>query len=840
MRMPPWRSLAAAAVVLGSVVAALALVIGLTDEAEPSPAGLARPGAAAWRGLVGAPRPPVALGQRVIVLLKAPSLADRVRQAGGLATNAAERRWTATALASQEQFLSELAAQGIVAKPSLQFTRVVNGFSAIADASAVVLLERSPRVAGVYPVRAAFPAALAETSNVAAPLPAAPAAYRGTGITVALLDTAVDPATPYLHGRVSAGYDVLEGGAAARYDQRPGGDRLETHGTATAGIVAGLGRAGGPTGVAPDVTVLPIRVAGWQRDAAGRWSIHGRTDQIIAGLERAVDPNRNGDAHDAARVTLIPLSEPFSAFPHNPLSIAVSGAVALDSLVVVPAGNDGPGGPGFGSIGGPGGAPDALTAGAADLRPSVSQVSVSFRAGLRVLLHRQLELLTSSGPDAGATFEVVAVRGKSNLFGPKGGSRVAGRAALLAAGATPRRAARRAAEAGAAVVVLAGDNLPAGSLGLDPAIRVPVLSAPAALPTLVRRYAAEGATTILAIGPGSDEGATGAAAPAAFSSWGQAFGGHVKPDVVASGVAVQTATPGADENGLSHFVTVSGTSVAAAVVAGVAARLAHSRPALDAEGLRSALVATARPLRGASLAAQGTGVVDGGRAAVTELVADRASISFGRGAGDGWQGRRTLTLRNVSTRALTVDAYARTRGQGIVLRLAPRRLRIPPGREANIRIAVRVAELTRADVVSGIIRIAPRGSQPLVVPWSVLLAPPPPDLIGDIELSERSFEPSDLTPAVLTVRLGTIERERGRDVLQPVHRLDVYLAEDDGAVVGLLARLRDVLPGQFAFGLTGRGPDGNQLAPGSYRLRLVAWPEAGGLPAKRTVRFAVE
>ena len=838
--MPPWRSLAAAAVVLGAVAATLTLVTGVASDGATRAVSVARPGASAWRGLVGAPRPPVALGQRVIVLLKAPSLADRVRQAGGLATNAAERRWTATALASQEQFLAELALQGVVAKPDLQFTRVVNGFSAVADASAVVLLERSPRVAGVYPVRAAFPAAIAETSDVAAPLPAAPAAYRGTGVTVALLDTAVDPATPYLHGKVSAGYDVLEGGAAARYDRRPGGDRLETHGTATAGIVAGLGRPGGPVGVAPDVTVLPIRVAGWQRDAAGRWSIHGRTDQIIAGLERAVDPNRNGDAHDAARVTLIPLSEPFSAFPHDPLSLAVSGAVALDSLVVVPAGNDGPGGPGFGSIGGPGGAPDALTAGAVDLRPSVSRVSVSFRAGLSVLLNRQLELLTSSGPDAGGAFEVVVVRGASDLFGPKGKSRVAGRAALLAAGATPRRMAMRAAGAGAAVVVLAGDHLPAGSLGLDPAIQVPVLSAPAWLPADVRTHAAKGATATLAIGRGSDELSTAALAPAAFSSWGDAFGGHVKPDVLASGVAVETATPGADENGFSHFVTVSGTSVAAAVVAGVAARLANSRPALDAEGLRSALVATARPLRGSSLEAQGTGVVDGGRAAATELVADRASISFGRGAGDGWQGRRTLTLRNVSTRALMVDTYTRARGPGIVLRLEPKRVRIPPGRAARIRVTARVAELAKADVVDGLIRIAPRGSQPLVVPWSVLLAPPPPDLIGKIELSERSFEPSDLTPAVLSVRLGTIERVRGRDVLQPIHRLDVYLAEDEGSVVGLLARLRDVLPGQFAFGLTGRGPDGNRLAPGRYRLRLVAWPEAGGPPARRTVRFAVE
>jgi subtilisin family serine protease len=840
MRTRRWRSLAAGGVVLAVVAASLVLVDRLTDEDETRAARPAKPDAAAWRGLVGTSRPAVALGQRVIVLLKAPSLADRVRQAGGLATHEAQRRWTTTALASQEQFLSELAGQGIVAKPDLQFTRVVNGFSAVADPSSVVLLERSPRVAGVYGVRAAFPSAMAETpADGATSLPVAPAAYRGTGITVALLDTAVDPATPYLHGTVLAGYDVLDGGAAARYDQRPGGGRLETHGTAAAGIVAGLGRPGGPMGVAPGVTVLPIRVAGWQRDAAGTWSIHSRTDQIIAGLERAVDPNRNGDALDAARVTLIPLSEPFSAFPDNPLARAVAGAVSLDSLVVVPAGNDGPGGPGFGSIGGPGGAPDALTAGAADLRPTVPMVSVSVRAGLSVLLHRQLELLTATAPAAETTFELVSVRAPRELFDRKGKSRVAGRAALLPAGATPRRTAARAADAGAALVLLAGDELPAGSLGLDPALAVPVLAAPAALPAVVREQSRRGTPSSLAVGRPPQE-ASVRRAPAAFSSWGYAFGAHVKPDLVATGVAVQTAMPGADEDGLSRFVTVSGTSVAAAVVAGVAARLAHARPALDAAGLRSALVATARPLRGASLASQGTGVVDGGRAAVAELVADTASVSFGRGSGDGWQGRRVLTLRNVSTRPLTVDTLARARDRGVVLRVMPKRVRIRAGGEARIRLTARVAELARADVASGRLRIGPRGSQPLVVPWSVLLAPPPDDLIGEIELSERRFEPSDLTPAVLSVRLGTIDRVRGRDVLQPIHRLDVYLADADGAVIGLLVRLRDVLPGQYALGLTGRGPDGDQLDSGPYQLRLVAWPEAGGPPARRTVRFAVE
>ena len=72
-------------------------------------------------------------------------------------------------------------------------------------------------------------------------------------------------------------------------------------------------------------------------------------------------------------------------------------------------------------------------------------------------------------------------------------------------------------------------------------------------------------------------------------------------------------------------------------------------------------------------------------------------------------------------------------------------------------------------------------------------------------------------------------------MLQPVRRLDVLLLDRDGEVLGLLARLRDVLPGQYAFGLTGRGPDGLRLEPGPYRLRLVAWPAAGGSPTRRTV-----
>ena len=43
------------------------------------------------------------------------------------------------------------------------YSRVLNGFSAPLDARAVAVLERRPEVAGVYPVRAAYPASVSST-----------------------------------------------------------------------------------------------------------------------------------------------------------------------------------------------------------------------------------------------------------------------------------------------------------------------------------------------------------------------------------------------------------------------------------------------------------------------------------------------------------------------------------------------------------------------------------------------------------------------------------------------------------------------------------------------------
>src|SRR5262249_41595928 len=110
-------------------------------------------GPASWKGLAGSQRPRVAVGQRVIVLLKAPSLAERLGDVGGLATDEQERRWTATALASQKLLISRLAVEGVAVAPEDSYTHGVNGFPAAVDRDGLRPLERSPESGRVYPVR---------------------------------------------------------------------------------------------------------------------------------------------------------------------------------------------------------------------------------------------------------------------------------------------------------------------------------------------------------------------------------------------------------------------------------------------------------------------------------------------------------------------------------------------------------------------------------------------------------------------------------------------------------------------------------------------------------------
>jgi hypothetical protein len=229
--------------------------------------------------------------------------------------------WTSAAVAQQEQFLARLSAVGARVAPEYRYVRVVNGFSARLDPTSLALLDRDCEVTGIYPVRIAYPAQSSQDEGV---LPSAVADLEvagldGTGVTVALLDTGVDPSHPYLRKRVLSGLDVIDpgsGGIAQPHPTIPG--RPARHGPELAGIVAGTDGPGGLHGIAPGAAILPVRVGGWQPNSEGGYSIYSRSDQILAGLEAAVDPNDDGDVHDAARIALIGMVEPYAAFADGP------------------------------------------------------------------------------------------------------------------------------------------------------------------------------------------------------------------------------------------------------------------------------------------------------------------------------------------------------------------------------------------------------------------------------------------------------------------------------------------------------------------------------------------
>jgi subtilisin family serine protease len=848
----PLRSVRAALLALPALAAGLVLV-----AVSGGGAGTTAQAGASWAGLAGAPRPRVALGQRMIVVLRSPSLADRVARAGGLATDTQERRWTAAALAAQNVLISRLGVQGVRIRTEFRYARVLNGFSAALDPRALSLLERAPEVAGVYPVRAAYPASVAPLRRVLAagsghrPVLSLPG-YDGRGVTIALLDTGVDRTQPFLRGRVARGIDVVGGNAAALAAPNPADrSQLERHGTEMAGLLVGDGGPYGLAGVATGASVLPIRVAGWQQNASGGWSIYARSDQILAGLESAVDPNDDDDAHDAARVALLALAEPYAAFADDPVARAAAGALRLDTLVVVPAGNDGPAGPGFGFVSGPSGGPSALTVGAADMRKDVESARVVVRIGLEVVLDRAQPVAGTAGPSAPVALAVAAppaapsstgapqAQGASlaRFFDAGGMSLVAGRAALVEPGEDPLAAVEDAARAGAAAVLVSG-GLPSGSLGLDAAASIPVVDLPASTAQRIRDALHRGASVGVAIGRAHTSPNQDRRQVAPFSSTGLAFDGRVKPELVAPGLALATSEPGA-----ARYGTVNGTSAAAAVVAGAAALLAQARPSLGAAELRSLLAETARPIPGTSVTAQGAGRVDPGAAAAGELAIEPASLAFGRATGAGWNDRQTLVVRNVSTRDLTVRIRLERRSEGaasVHFAARPARFRLAPGGSRQIRLRASVASNPVGTATAeGAIRVVTKGDQPLRIPWAITFGKPRRDLLGTVSLSLQRFRPSDAKPSILTVAAGRVVHAAGRDEVQPLERLDITLWNARGVRLGLLARLRDVLPGRFAFGITGRSPAGAPLARGAYQLRIVAKPTTKGPATRRSLTFRI-
>jgi hypothetical protein len=272
--------------------------------------------------------------------------------------------------------------------------------------------------------------------------------------------------------------------------------------------------------------------------------------------------------------------------------------------------------------------------------------------------------------------------------------------------------------------------------------------------------------------------------------------------------------------------------------------LAQARPYLDADALKGLLVGSARPLAEDSVWAQGAGLVDVGGATATEVTAAPASIAFSRVSSSKWRAHEVIALRNVSFRRLILSLHVAVSREGagpLLFELRPQRLSLAAGRTIRVHLRVRVAAKPEGTApAEGMLVITPAAGREVHVPWAILFGRRVAPTLGAVRLSVRAFRPSDAAPALLSFVAGSVSQAAGQAAVSPLSRLDLELWSLDGGRIGRLARLRDVLPGRYSFGVTGRDPTGAVLPSGDYELRLLAYGTDPGAPTVKTVTFTIK
>ncbi|MBM9504001.1 type VII secretion-associated serine protease mycosin [Actinacidiphila acididurans] len=146
---------------------------------------------------------------------------------------------------------------------------------------------------------------------------------KGQGVTVAVIDSGVDPSVSGLAGRVLPGKNFAPVAGSAH-------DPLDAHGTGMASLIAGSGDGpSGPIGVAPEAMILPLRI-----------------DPDIKGMQGQVEPIIRAEIAKAIRYAadsstrVINISQGL-AESGSDLASAVSYAQSKGKLIFAAVGNSG-------------------------------------------------------------------------------------------------------------------------------------------------------------------------------------------------------------------------------------------------------------------------------------------------------------------------------------------------------------------------------------------------------------------------------------------------------------------------------------------------------------------
>jgi subtilisin family serine protease len=377
----------------------------------------------------------------------------------------------------------------------------------------------------------------------------------------------------------SAGFTAAPARAIAATDYLSARD-ADGHGSHTAAIAGGAQRVvaeigqSGPvevSGVAPRAQIAAYKAC-WTDDTGGVGCV---LSDLVAAIDQAV----------ADGVDVISYAVGSNAATLGPDDLAFMYATAAGVLVAAPAGN---GGPDAASIHSPGTVPWVTTvAAASDDRAFLGTVTLG-------------DGTTVEGASTSAGTPELPVVDAAQLGNPTcdpAGSfaEAATGAIVLCAGSalTPAAVTSAVADQGGAAAIVAdlsGSRTVVAGRTVLPLISVDEVSA-----SRVALFIAEsGGAAVATLGRGIPTEVTGSII-APFSARGPnpLVPDILKPDVTAPGVAIVAATS-TDGGAAETFATHSGTSAAAAHVAGVYALLRQAHPTWSASAVKSALVTTTR------------------------------------------------------------------------------------------------------------------------------------------------------------------------------------------------------------------------------------------------------
>ncbi len=506
------------------------------------------------------------------------------------------------------------------------------------DDGALARLRALPGVAGVWPEQV-YELDLYATAEALGAMPLWQSlggrSVAGEGVRIALLDGGIAVEHPVF---VPAGYAYPVGYPkgdptattpkviAARAFFRPGdppvageetplpGLASSQHGTHLASVAAGNwvtptvnGQPTGISGVAPRAQLMNYRI--FYPSASGG-AERAYTAEILAAIDAAVQ--------DGAQVLCAGWSSPATGLPlGSPEAQALENAMNAGVVVVTASGNQGPG---YGSASRlPGGIERVITVGAQGQPYGRAAFGPAITAKVGPLPLEDVSHISTTGSPYACTAM------------PAG--KLTGRAAvILRGGCTFADKTHYAQLAGASLAIIVNDAdevvdvACSGSYCGAGVITIPTAMVASSLGSSLRAWI-DASTAISATISLDASGRVADFVPAwvaPSSARGPAFMQWLKPDLVAPGVAVLSAGAGAS------YVAVSGTSVAAAHVAGAAALLVQAHPGWGHDDVKAALMAQARlqPDGPAAPVPDQVGVLGRGAGLVdlTHLVSDTLSF----------------------------------------------------------------------------------------------------------------------------------------------------------------------------------------------------------------------